>query len=156
MSWDMWHTYGYGIETNPAVIPKEKLIAFIKNHKQTIEDKDPRLSFVLNVTIAECESTDNISNEEFAEEIQACTDSGCYAEIIALVMSEETGIEFCSTGISDEGEEAVIFPRAYIWEYSDKEKQLNKDDIDNLFAEYTKELFKEETKPDFIDYVFSG
>lgn len=157
MSWDMWHVYGYGFETDSSRITEEKLMRFIKNHHDSLEKISPGMTKMLDAVIEDVEKEKKIP--DWAEdEIKNCVDCGCYGEIIAKVMKAETGIDFCCTGMTDEGEEAVIFMSAYPWEYNEKEKTLTKDSLTEIFRKYGEELMEDVVVDniDYIDYVFSG
>lgn len=159
MSQDQWHCVGYGIETSPAEISPERMLAFFNGHREAYYRKNPESmkSRIFNVgkVMDEYNKKGKIDND-FADRVRDCTTNYGYGEIIAAIMSEETGIRFASTGTSVDGAEAVIFDPRYIWDYSEKEKTMTEEDIENIFEKYGMELYGCIPKVDYIDLVYRG
>lgn len=156
MSWDIWHVYGYGTPTDPTVIEENKMLDFIKKHKTSLEQTRPDIANRLNQLFEDIAEENGEPDFDIGKAILETTYTNCYAEIIASIMTHETGITFDCTGLTDEGEEAVIFCPSYPWDNNAKEKDITINDLNTLFFKYMKELTDEPIKVDFIDYVFSG
>ena len=159
MSQDQWHCVGYGIETSPAEISPERMLAFFDNHYAAYRRKNPasqaRYGYDVVDVFEEYKEKKEI-DDDFADRVRDCTTNYGYGEIIAAIMSEETGIRFASTGTSVDGAEAVIFDPRYIWDYSEKEKTMTEEDIENIFEKYGMELYGCIPKVDYIDLVYRG
>ena len=142
MSWSMWHEEGLGFDTTNVSI--DKLKGFFKKHEEALH------KIKLYNDLMEEIKRDDI----MIDKVREFTDNFTIGEIIAWVMTVETGIQFCSPGLSDDSEEAVLFTRCFPWEYNDREKTLTEDTVKEIMKPYSNELGIENI--DFIDLTFSG
>ena len=159
MSQDQWHCVGYGIETSPAEISPERMLAFFDNHYAAYRRKNPaslaRYGYNVVDVFEEYKGKKEI-DDDFANNVRECTCNYSYGEIIASIMEEETGVRFISTGTAYDEREAVVFAPDYVWAYSEKEKSLTKDDIETIFETYGMELYGRLPDVDYIDLTFRG
>ena len=118
--WDMWHVYGCGIDLG--VVSDEKKLSFIKNHNAVAQS-------------AGCNEEDlkNIFDdpEMFGVEM---------ADIIAQIMSFESGVRFFACHLNEEGQDPIMFTPAYPWEFNDKERSLTRDELFDILKVYAEEL----------------
>ena len=152
MSWDMWHVYGYGFASDESKLSEDKLVEFAKNHLDSLRNAKYSNLEALRDYLNDLDAGADCSEETIRE----ITDTNTAAEIISTAMSQETGIRFETTGLTDYGEEAVIFGPGYPWNFTEKEQGLTEEDLDNIVKKYTKELFGKPQKSEYIDYEFSG
>ena len=148
MSFDIWHDNGYGFETSQLQDGKmqDVLRNFILSHKDTVATLKNGKSILEDL---ETMPTDiyGILERNF--------DVCCYADIIAPIICKETGILVWSSGMDDDGREAVLFYPRYPWEMTEKVMLLTQEELDEIFLRYMKELQLED-EPEELSLIFSG
>ena len=143
----MWHCYGHGFDCSKAT--NEKLADFCKKHEDALAGYGRILELNRLLEGIENSSADAI---DFTE----VTDNGTVGEIIAHVIQKETNVTVCSTGLTDEGDDVVMFMEMYPWHMTDEDRGLkDAEALYELLKPYAKELDAEDTLGDF-DLVYSG
>ena len=145
MSWSMWHVYGKGFKVDS--LDGEKLLEFMENHKESLDDGYKQMLEDLKLTEYPI---------DLDEDVRQYTDFCTVSEIIAYVMRRETKIGFEHCGISDDNEDAVIFCACYPWQMNDAERELTSEKLKEISLKYMKELDIPESEYDYLDFVFSG
>lgn len=153
MSMSYGAVYGYGLNAKQLEsINQETLALFIKKH-----------SSKFNKVWEDCE--DKPLKEASLEEIidffyDYESDTGAYSqmamfELIAEVMTEETGIRFAF--VSFEEDMALLFTEAMPWQLNEKEKTLNSiEDLQKVFQPYLCDLGLPEEKIDAVELEWWG
>lgn len=150
MSWNMWHVEGIGISCNN--VSAEKVHDFFYKHYNSVKKwMDPNYFTDLDALFNE-KDIRNITNED----IRDLMCFGTISEIAAAAMRVETGIRFDAPGISDDGEDCVLFVPQYYWDFNEAEKKLTcRDDLEKILLPYAEELGVADTI-DSYDLVYSG
>lgn len=123
--------YGYGLSTDElSNIENAKMAAFIRKHFPDMEFDG------INVN-----DIDDEELIEYAEEIESITTCNCgvYAAI-ANAMTKETEIQFDYHGFNEDGNGGIVFGQSMPWHFNEKEKNLTKEKLDEIFKIYTDEL----------------
>lgn len=113
---DAYHVKGIGFDIYS--VGEENFAKFVRNHRDTVR-KNCVGTYVLEI-IGDENDWDCDPIQEVADQMPHVT----IADLIAFVMEQETGISFSSHGVSDDGEDAVIFTPLYPWEQTEAEKKL--------------------------------
>lgn len=144
--------YGYGFNSD---CDEEKLIDFIKNHKEAFCKTDGEKELyeeMLDYTEKEYDLEDFFENYE-------CDSNGLegIGAVIANIMSRETGIRFdycmpdgdCNTLAS------IVFETGYPWQLNETEKNLTEEKLKEICKTYMDEigLIKE---PDYLELEYFG
>lgn len=132
--------YGYGFEV--CYVDDEKLIEFIKNHKETFCKSDEEKE--LFEELLKYEPDDYCLDDLLEESDVTCDVTGRtgFGVPISNIISRETGIRVqYEIGCGDCGSvPSVLFSEQYPWNYNEKEKNLTVDSLNELFIPYVKEL----------------
>lgn len=130
--------YGYGF--NCDCCDEEKLIDFIKEHKEAFckSDREKELyNDMLNYTEGEYDL------EDFFEDY-SCDNTGMegIGAVIANIMSRETGIRFayCQPDEDCDTFASIVFDEKYPWEFNETEKELTEEKLSNICKKYMDEL----------------
>lgn len=147
MSCRSWTENGYGIdlENLPHISKKkDKLKSFVIKHRRDI--------------LEDFSLTSNSTAEEFYDELENYESGSGYESswaIVAETMSNETNIPF-EYFYSEYGEVIMYLP-SYPWSIlSDKEKNLTKTEINNIFKNYLEELGYKNVSVDYRSIEFFG
>lgn len=133
MSWTMWHVNGIGFDTARAT--EEDVEKFLRNHLETLKKSErPEIQSIVEYL----ENTEDGSAE--IEDIEELTLCYCLAEPISEVMDIETGLFFDCPGLTDEGEDFVIYCARYPWSMNETEKNLSYETLCETMKKYADEL----------------
>ena len=153
MSWSMWHIDGIGFALSE--VHPDKYKAFLKKHMRSLENAKCRYAKEL---------LDHLNDGPLEEGVEACqveldviqemTDNYTLSEPVAVIMTQETGIRFSAPGLTDEGEDYVLFTAANPWEYNAKEKELTFEGLKAIMKKYSEELCVK--LEDDVDLVYAG
>ena len=138
MSWDCWHSYGYGFRTEG--IEEVNFFPFLYKHYGAFSTYKEKAAVDKVLADYARDKEDGNVDYDVIDEICEATDCGCIAEIIGHIMTVETGIRFFASGYSDESEEAVWFLPGYPWESTEKERNLTQQELHDLIVPYAEEL----------------
>lgn len=166
--------YGYGFPVEGKV-PQTVRLRFIRNHIDTLKkipverDEDRRddvaAQFMLALSKYDLDNDLSILLKDIIDEDEAVREYLAYFtidrdidyrggfDIIAAIMTEETGIRFdYEHGQSDEckGEASILLPESMPWLYNDAEKTVTEDGLKAILEKYMKEL---DLKPDLMDFL---
>lgn len=145
MSTSYGGVYGYGLDTEQLeAINQETLALFIKNHfsdfNKIWEDCEEK-------PLEEASLEDIIAFFEDYESDTGAYEKTAMIEIIADVMSKETGIRF--DFFAFEGEMVLVFAETMPWYLNEKERALTGvDELQEIFNPYLCELGISNTKID--------
>lgn len=144
--------YGYGFNSD---CDEEKLIDFIKEHKETFckSDREKELyNDMLNYTESECDL------EDFFEDY-SCDNTGMegIGSVIANIMSRETGVRFayCQSDGDCDTLASVVFEERYPWMVNEIEKELTEEKLSNICKKYMNELGITDN-PDYLNLEYYG
>lgn len=150
-SWSSWTVDGYGIDMSDHAPETKKEFEFIGKHMKALEkalDEDTLEGLKYYIANGVSSEYDGQSFIDFVDEYED-EDYGRngFPAILAEVIREETQIEVeC---VQFEGVSVVMLCRCMPWEYTEKEKALTKDDLNNIFLPYLQELgLSEKLTPD--------
>ena len=147
MRWTMWHVTGSGFDV--ADVEQDHLQDFLVNHLDTLS-KDQK-SFKGLIESLYQHPLWPIT----AEKVQELTDSGTAAEPISYIMFKETGIPFQNPGITDDGEDYVLYCASNPWDMTEKEKALSSyEEIKEIMEPYAEELGL--NYEDDVDLIYAG
>lgn len=122
--------YGFGFATDS--IDERKVIEFCKNHKDTLNNLDEEL-------IEEIEDNDDFSFYDYEVDADNGYSSNSAANIIANIMSSETGIDF-SVEEDTDCLAYILFEAKEPWAYNEKEKALTSQKLLEIYQKYAEEL----------------
>ncbi len=132
--------YGYGFYCDCS---EEKLIDFIKKHKETFCKSDAEKE--LFEGMFDC--TKNKYNledlEDFFEGYECESTGVCgIGAAIANIMSRETGVRFdyCASDDVCDTRASVMFGSGYPWQLTEVEKSLTEEKLDDICEKYASEL----------------
>ena len=144
--------YGFGFNCD---CDEEKLIDFIKNHKEAFCKTDGEKEMyeeMLDYTEKEYDLEDFFENYE-------CDSNGLegIGAVIANIMSRETGIRFdycmpdgdCNTLAS------VVFETGYPWQLNETEKNLTEEKLKEICKTYMDEIGLID-EPDYLELEYFG
>lgn len=133
MSYQTWHTYGYGIRVDDVKTTPIRLLNLASIKPELFEKVENYLKMLGEYKVEE------LSLEDFDEfDDVICGKSGIGAILFYAID------EFQADYVEDfEGNAYVLFPEKYPWIMSDREKSLTKDDVKNIFEKYIKILSDE-------------
>lgn len=143
MSKNYWHVIGHGFDLQN--VTKDNYDSFMRNHMETLKrvyDGWKDTSILLY--------HEGQSNKGYFGAVRYKYNS--LSEPVAAVISEETSIRCQAPGVTEDGEDCVIFVPEYPWRFNMKEKWLNYNDL-----EYNMSIYAEELGVDFtpnIDLVY--
>ena len=151
MSGRTYVTEGYGFYTEN--IELEKLVAFIKNHKEAFIKGDYEKELFEEISALKETEYDEI--EEILIDYPCdCSGSTDMCSAVSSIMSRETGIVFAFE--RGDGEEAVMFDMAYPWWLNEKEKNLTEKELHNIMWIYAEELGLEEKELGYCHVSYWG
>ena len=146
MSWTMWHVTGYGFSCEN--IDPEDFISFCKKHDYAFS----KASWATYIK----EAFPELPVKKDMDIIRELTDFGTISEIIAGIMRYETGIDFFSPGLTDDGEDVVLFEAKYPWALTKSELALKDTaSLYDVMRSYASELNASGTIGEY-DLVYSG
>lgn len=122
--------YGFGFATDS--IDEKKIIEFCKNHKDTLNNLDEEL-------IEEIEDNDDFSFYDYEVDADNGYSNNSAANIIANIMSSETGIDF-SVEEDTDFIAYILFEAKEPWAYNEKEKALTSQKLLEIYQRYAEEL----------------
>jgi hypothetical protein len=122
--------YGFGFATNS--IDERKVIEFCKNHKDTLNNLDEEL-------VEEIEDNDDFSFSDYEVDADNGYSDNSAANIIANIMSNETGIDF-SVEEDTDCLAYILFEAKEPWAYNEKEKALTSQKLLEIYQRYAEEL----------------
>ena len=140
MSYQTWHTYGYGIcvddiETTPA-----KLLALASLDKRVLSD----VREFLDGQFPDGYNDEDLTIEDFDEYEGDWCERGV-ANVLSQVINEFP-VTFAD---GYEGIHYLLFAPCYPWGMTDKERDLTRNDVDNIFKKYIKVLTDQEIEIDY-------
>ena len=143
--------YGYGFNSD---CDEEKLIEFIKTHKDTFckSDKEKKL---YKDMLSYAEKKYDLE-DFFAYYSCDNMDTEGIGAVIANIMSRETGIRFtyCPSGdccLHD----SIVFKEKYPWQINESEKELTEEKLLNICKKYMNELGITNS-PDYLSLEYYG
>lgn len=138
MSWQCWHTYGYGVKIS-------ELQAVSMSKVMDLVQTAPNYAKSLNKWLCDCE----IQEPTFEDLEDFDEDYGLgLASILSGIIEEREGIRL--TACSDlDSETYLLFEQTYPWRMSHLEKSLKEKDIQSLLVKYLSKITDE---PIAIDY----
>ena len=122
--------YGFGFATDS--IDERKIIEFCKNHKDTLNNLDEEL-------IEEIEDNDDFSFCDYEVDADNGYSNNSAANIVANIMSSETGIDF-SVEEDTDSIAYILFEAKEPWAYNEKEKALTSQKLLEIYQGYAEEL----------------
>lgn len=144
MSWTMWHIYGTGFDLEKAEISAYK--KFINNHLASLQAAT-RPEYTNNLL-------QSLANDDITKDgIRETSNNWSIAEPVAIIMSYETNINFDSPGMTDDGEDCILFTAREPWDYSDTEKALTPETLNDTINKYASEFG---LKAEDFDLIYSG
>ena len=154
MSMRSFIVYGYGFIVDE--VPDDKLIDFIKNHKDAfckLNDEKELFNEMLEYTKEEYDL------EDFFD-YYYCDSSGQEGRgaVISNIISRETGIRVeYQSGQSDcYSYPSVLFAEGYPWLYNKKEKNLTVDSLTEILLPYAEELGLSRKDIDTLEIEYYG
>lgn len=149
MSWTMWHVNGSGFDVAEAT--PEAYKKFVLNHESSL-----RCAFLwtsIDDFIRYLKETD--MKKVSIDDIRDAWDGIAVAEPIAIVIHQETDLHVASPGLSDEGEDYVLFGTLYPWHMTERERKLTSyEELKEILMPYAKELGV--PYEDDADLIYSG
>lgn len=146
--------YGYGFVID--VIEDEKLIDFIKNHKDTFCKSDNEKELfeeMLEYT------KDEYDLEDFFE-VYECEMTGMEGSgaVISNVISRETGIrvEYQMGQADCDSYPSVLFTETYPWLLNEKERNLTVESLTEILLPYVEELGLSKKDIDALEIEYYG
>ena len=135
MSIETYVVSGYGFYTQD--ITPNNLYKFLVKHpckNQVIQD-------ITNI-LQENNNEDGISDSDWdiLDRVKDQTDSYSIAEVVGLVIREETEIDFSFNSLDDYDYEALLLEPLYPWQFTDKELTLTQEKVEKLLNPYAEEL----------------
>lgn len=126
MSFRSYSFRGIGFDLNRA--DKEDIFAFFKRHEESIPD------YIR-------EDIMNVVNDEDSciYDLEQLSENVCVGEFVADIMNKETEYHFDYIE-GNYGEDAVLFPPCYPWEYNKREKNATKEEIVAIVGSYAGEF----------------
>ena len=151
---------GFGFECCPT---SEQLTEFVKLHAETFCGLGADEKAFYEKLITEVGLTDEDIDYFFETEVCNITDCVGYAEragygaTVANIMRKETGIGFLFEPGQDDCESApsVLFAEAMPWHYSEIEKSLTQEALEDICIKYMREL-NIEGDPVYISVEYFG
>jgi len=144
--------YGYGFNSD---CDEEKLIDFIKEHKETFCESDREKELYKEML----DYTENEYDLEDLFEDYSCDNTGMegMGAVIANIMSRETGIRFayCQPDGDCDTLASVVFEERYPWMVNETEKELTEEKLSNICKKYMDELGITEN-PDYLNLEYYG
>lgn len=144
--------YGYGFNSD---CDEEKLIDFIKNHKEAFCKTDGEKELykeMLDYTEKEYDLEDFFENYE-------CDSNGLegIGAVITNIMSRETGIRFayCPPDEDCDTLASVVFEERLPWQVNEIEKELTEEKLSNICKKYMNEL-RIIDDPDYLSLEYYG
>lgn len=122
--------YGFGFATDS--IDEKKIIEFCKNHKDTLNNLDEEL-------VEEIEDNDDFSFYDYEVDADNGYSDNSAANIVANIMSNETGIDF-SVEEDTDCIAYILFEAKEPWAYNEKEKALTSQKLLEIYQKYAEEL----------------
>lgn len=122
--------YGFGFATDS--IDEKKIIEFCKNHKDTLNNLDEEL-------VEEIEDNDDFSFYDYEVDADNGYSDNSAANIVANIMSSETGIDF-SVEEDTDCIAYILFEAKEPWAYNEKEKALTSQKLLEIYQRYAEEL----------------
>lgn len=122
--------YGFGFATDS--IDEKKIIEFCKNHKDTLNNLDEEL-------VEEIEDNDDFSFYDYEVDADNGYSDNSAANIVANIMSSETGIDF-SVEEDTDCIAYILFEAKEPWAYNEKEKALTSQKLLEIYQKYAEEL----------------
>lgn len=129
--------YGYGFYCDCS---EEKLIDFIKNHKETFCKSNAEEELFKEMF----DRTKNEYDLEYLFKDYGCKSTGVcgIGAVIANIMSRETGIRFdyCEPDEACGTPASVMFGSGYPWQLTEAEKNLTEEKLESMCRKYAEEL----------------
>lgn len=122
--------YGFGFATDS--IDEKRIIEFCKNHKDTLNNLDEEL-------VEEIEDNDDFSFYDYEVDADNGYSDNSAANIVANIMSSETGIDF-SVEEDTDCIAYILFEAKEPWAYNEKEKALTSQKLLEIYQRYAEEL----------------
>lgn len=140
MSYDVWHTYGYGICVDDIETTPEKLLKLASMKPAVLKDIRDYLNDIYEDGYEDTELTmDDFDGLE-----------GDYCErgvaYVLYQVIDEIDVIFAD---GYDGVPYILYSPSYPWRMTEKEINLTQEDVDNIFRKYVSVLTD---KPIVIDY----
>lgn len=137
MSMNSSFIYGYGFNSD---CDEEKLISFIKEHRETFCDsakKEELYNDILDYENSQYTLEDLFENYDYDT-----TGTEGLGAVIANIMSRETGINFiyCQPDETCNTLASVVFEESYPWLLNKTEKELTQEELSKICKIYMDEL----------------
>ena len=161
MSYNTWHTYGYGIRTDDIEVKSvkalEKLLKKapefykdVREHFAECEIEHPTVQDYLN-----CSALSLFPISGLLEDPHSCHRGLAY--LLREVIAESAGIELCDCDDVD-GREFLLFTPEYPWYFKKRQKayRMTEDKLDALFVRYLKIITDVPPKPGYEEVENGG
>lgn len=138
MSWQCWHTYGYGINLSElGGVSFRRVVELVRTAHEYAIEFDKRLS-QLDI---DCPTIDDLDDFD-------CDYCLGLATVLREVILELENIELTACDDFD-GNRYLLFEANYPWRMSDSEKSLKEDDIKSLMVKYLSQITDEAITIDY-------
>lgn len=146
--------YGYGFIVDE--ITDEKLIDFIKNHKDTFckADYEKELFEEMLEYTEEEYYLENFFDDYYCD----CSGQGGRGAVVSNIISRETGIRIeYQMGQSDcDSYPSILFTETYPWNYNEKERNLTVESLTEILLPYAEELGLSKKDIDVLEIEYYG
>ncbi len=138
MSFENWHTYGYGVKAS-------EIKNISMNNVVKLVQTAPNFAKDFNKWLCDCKI-----EEPTLEDFEEFDSDYCLGlvTIIREVIFEIEKIELTACNDFD-GEKYLLFEQTYPWKLSELEKSLKEEDIQSLFVKYLSKITDEAISIDY-------
>lgn len=138
MSWQCWHTYGYGVKIS-------ELQAVSMSKVMDLVQTAPKYAECLNGWLKDCEIEEPTLGDlvDFDEDFHLGL-----ASLLSEVIEEREGIRLTACDDLD-GHTYLLFEQTYPWRMSDSDKSLKEEDIQSLMVKYLSQITDEAITIDY-------
>ena len=140
MSWNCWHTYGYGVKVSAfQKISMSKVVELIQTA--------PNYAKKFDKWLQECEIEEPTLGdlEEFDEDY--CIG---LATVMQQIILEKENLELVACKDFD-GNTFLLYPQGYPWNMNEQEKSLTEQDIQSLMVKYLSKITDEVITVDYYE-----
>lgn len=149
MSYNTWHTYGYGIRTDDIKVKSVKAL-------EKLLKKAPEFYKEIREYFAECE-IEHPTVQDYLELEDPHTCHSGLAYLLREVIAESAGIELCDCDDFG-GRDFLLFTPEYPWYFKKRQKayRMTEDKLDALFVRYLKIITDIPPKPGYEEVENGG
>lgn len=140
MSWNCWHTYGYGVKVSAfQKISMSKVVELIQTA--------PNYAKKFDKWLQECEIEEPTLGdlEEFDEDY--CIG---LATVMQQIILEKENLELVACSDFDDNT-FLLYPQGYPWNMNEQEKSLTEQDIQSLMVKYLSKITDEVITVDYYE-----